>query len=143
MADKTIDKAKEADNLLRILGENLEHMSDDELLAEAVDDFGSVDAMVSAFDGIVSKAAAEARRNRLTAARSGYQATREQQQTAEGRVFQFSSTHKRAVIARANDMRHGQITMAARNEQDSEADLDKIIQDLIDLGAIDQEGNPK
>jgi hypothetical protein len=33
--------------------------------------------------------------------------------------------------------------MAARNEANSEADLDSLLQDLLELGAIDDEGNPR
>jgi hypothetical protein len=33
--------------------------------------------------------------------------------------------------------------MAARNEANSEADLDSLLQDLLELGAIDDEGTPR
>ena len=35
------------------------------------------------------------------------------------------------------------LTIAARNEDNSEADLDSLLEDLLELGVIDDEGNPR
>ena len=58
--------------------------------------------------------------------------------------MQWPVERKRALIQRfaKNDSALKQkLTLAARKGEDTEADMDSFIDDLIDLGIIDDEGN--
>ena len=46
--------------LIELLSENLDTLSEEELLDECAEDFGSVDAMVEMFDAAVANATAQA-----------------------------------------------------------------------------------
>ena len=55
MTTKTV-----SEQLIEMLSENLDTLSEEELLDECAEDFGSVDAMVEMFDAAVVKATAQA-----------------------------------------------------------------------------------
>jgi len=59
MTTKTV-----SEQLIELLSENLDTLSEEELLAECAEDFGSVDVMVKMFDAAVTKATAHARRGK-------------------------------------------------------------------------------
>lgn len=144
MAGKSTKTVSETEQLIELLSENLDTLSEEELLAECAEDFGSVDVMVKMFDAAVTKATAQAKRARLEAARQGYRnAVEQSQQTHGNNVLQLPLKEKRNLLDRLATMVPGQLTLAARNDNDSESDIDAMLRDLIELGAIDEEGNPK
>ncbi len=59
-------------------------------------------------------------------------------------MVELALEKKRALIDKFagndNQLRE-RLTMAARNEEDSEADIDSFLEDLVELGIIDDEGN--
>ncbi len=59
-------------------------------------------------------------------------------------ILQWPEERKRALIqqfARNDNTLKQKLTLAARKGEDTEADMDSFIEDLIDLGVIDDEGN--
>ena len=79
----------------------------------------------------------------MAKARQGYDAIRGK---ARAKVTELPLDRKTALVA--HFAKHPQsllakLTMAARNEANSEADLDSLLEDLLELGVIDDEGNPR
>lgn len=58
-------------------------------------------------------------------------------------VLMWSAASKRALLARLRASHQG-LTLAARDgREESDADLDSLLEDLIDLDVIDEQGNPR
>jgi len=57
---KSTKTVSETDQMIELLSENLDTLSEEELLAECAEDFGNVDVMVKMFDAAVTKATAQA-----------------------------------------------------------------------------------
>lgn len=118
-------------------------MSDAELLAEVEEEGLNAEYEADRIRAIISTATAQAAKSRLKAARAeidrGAGATR-------GQVHQLPIRDRAAVLARfANDdaKLQSRLTMAARNgESITEKEMDDILSDLRELGAIDEDGNP-
>ena len=63
--------------------------------------------------------------------------------TNQNNILTLAINDKRALIHQAKDSVHS-LTLAARNEEEmSESDINGVLQDLIDLGVIDEDGNIK
>ena len=118
-------------------------MSDAELLAEveaegldAEDEANRVRALISAATGKAGKARLKAARAEIDRAAG----------STRGQVHRLPFRDRAAVLARfANDdaKLKSRLTMAARNgEGITEAEMDDILANLRELGAIDEDGNP-
>ncbi|WP_020179955.1 hypothetical protein [Methylopila sp. M107] len=124
--------------------DEIDALSDDELLAEA-QEAGQDPAQVagelrSLIDGLIRHQAKE----RLRIARASLDARRVAMASGSANVLSFEK--KQAILKgfAENDGRlRERLTMAARNGQgSSEREVDSILQDLRDLGVIDEDGNP-
>lgn len=114
-------------------------LSDESVMAEAAETFGNAAKVAADVRLKVQAAVAEAGRRRLSEARKAIDADR----SAGGNVLQWPLQRKRELLAR---VRQGStaLTLAARQgEDETENDLDSLIEDLVDLGIIDEEGNPR
>ena len=92
---------------------------------------------------MIADAIADAGRRKLAAARAGYEARRA---ISQCNVMQWPQERKRALIqqfAQKDNTLKQKLTLAARNGKDTEADVNSFIEDLIELGMIDEEGNMK
>lgn len=129
--------------LLDELSDDLMNLSDAELLAELATDGLDVDAEAAAARSAIAGGVARAGQARLAAARTAVSRDR------KARVVRppLRVDRRDAVLARfANDdlKLKSRLTMAARKgEAISEKEMDAILDDLRELGAIDDEGNPK
>jgi len=129
--------------LLDELADDLMSLSDAELLAELATDGLDVDAEAAAARNAIAGGVAHAGQARLAAARTAVSRDR------KARVVRqpLRADRRDAVLARfANDdpKLKSRLTMAARKgEVVSEKEMDAILDDLRELGAIDDEGNPK
>lgn len=128
--------------LLDELTEDLMNLSDAELLAELADDGLSVDAEAAAARDAIAGGVARAGQLRLAAARAAVSRDR------KARVVRtpLRPDRRDAVLARfvsADPKLKSRLTMAARKgEGATEREMDAILNDLRELGAIDDEGNP-
>lgn len=114
-------------------------LSDESVMAEAEETCGNAAKVAADVRVKVQAAVAEAGRRRLAEARKAIDADR----SAGGNVLQWPLQRKRELLAR---VRQGTtaLTLAARQgEDETENDLDSLIEDLVDLGIIDEEGNPR
>ncbi|MFN3728056.1 MAG: hypothetical protein ACK4SZ_17325 [Allosphingosinicella sp.] len=122
---------------------DLTQLSDAELLAEVKAEGLDPDKEADRVRETIRMALAGRGKARLKAARSALEAARA---PAPGARRHLHVQHRRAVLARfANDddKLRQRLTMAARNgEGITDQEIDAILNDLRDLGAIDDEGNP-
>lgn len=140
--NKEQNKAREKlERLCNTLADDIDAMSDEELLAELKEAGEDADAIATRTGALVADAIVNSGRRKLAAARAGYKAQKAGQ---SGNILQWPVERKRALIQRfaENDSALKQkLTLAARKGEDTEADMDSFIDDLIDLGIIDGEGN--
>jgi hypothetical protein len=131
------------DRLADELVADIMSMSDAELLAEVEAEGLSAEAEAGRIRGIVSGAITRAAKSRLKAARAEIDRAA---RIPRGQVHQLPIRDRAAVLVRfANDdaKLKSRLTIAARNgEGITEKEMDDILADLRELGAIDEDGNP-
>lgn len=139
--NKEQKKAREKlERLCNTLADDIDAMSDEELLAELKEAGEDADAIATRTGALVADAIANSGRRKLAAARAGYEARKAGHRS---NVLQWPVERKRALIqqfAQNDNALKQKLTLAARKGDDTEADLDSFIEDLIDLGVIDDEG---
>ena len=124
-----------------ILVSDILQASDEEIVSEAHKVFDDVDSVISEARNIIDASVMKSRKSKLTAARAQLEKSKGTKQ--ETNVLLFSISDKRKLISQAKNSVDS-LTLAARNEEKvSEADADGILQDLIKLGVIDEDGNLK
>ena len=141
MSNNRDEARRQLERLTDALARDVDRLNDEELLREAKEDYGDSDKPALATKNIIRAAIAEHGKRRLAAARRAYEA-----QTTGGtpKVFELSTERKRELVERFanNDNRlREKLTMAARNQENLEDDIDSFLEDLIELGVIDDEGN--
>jgi hypothetical protein len=118
-------------------------MSDAELLAEIEAEGLNAEDEADRIRAVISTATAQSGKSRLKAARAAIDRS---VKPARGQVHQLPLRDRAAVLATfANDdtKLKSRLTMAARNgEGITEKEMDDILADLRELGAIDEDGNP-
>jgi len=132
---------RKLDRLGDALARDVDKLTNDELFREAADSHGNTDMAVSATRGVIEAAIAAHGKRRLMAARQAYKAHID---SVKSKVIEIPSDRKRALLDRFanNDIQlQEKLTMAARNETDKETDIDSFLEDLVELGVIDEEGN--
>jgi hypothetical protein len=129
-------------SLLKLLDEDLNKLSNDDLLKDAAEEYGNVDAMIDQFNSIFNSAHNRVKATRLMQAKKGYEETLQAEARARSsnNVFSWPFEKKKNLLAEIHK-RNSSLTLAARNDGDSEADIDSILEDLIELSAIDEKGN--
>ncbi len=139
-------KNEPRDELARLtdsLVEDIMETSDDEVLAEAAEDFADVDAVVNHARELIEGAIVEAGKRRMQRAK---EAVRERQQRGGPNVINLPDEKKREIVKRLvaqQPQSVEKITQAARNEGElTGSDLDAMLEALFQLGVIDDEGNP-
>ena len=139
---KSSDARVKLDRLGEALAKDLDRLSADQLSEELAAE-GDIEKTVGHMRNLVESAIAEGGRRRLARARQAYDAIEGKQRS---KVIQLPLNRKKALIAdfaRSAEALPERLTLAARNEDNSEADLDSLLEDLLELGVIDEEGNPR
>jgi len=140
---KDSDARIKLDRLGEALAKDLDALSDDELMEEIAATDEERQKTVSHTRSLIEEAIATSGQRRLAKARQAYDAIRGK---ARDKVTELPLDRKKALVAHFAKNPQAlpeKLTMAARNEANSEADLDSLLQDLLELGAIDDEGNPR
>jgi cell division FtsZ-interacting protein ZapD len=141
MNKKQNNAREQLERLCNTLADDIDAMSDDELLAELKEAGEDADAIAARTGALIADAVAIVGRRKLAAARAGYAAHKAGHRS---NVLQWPVERKRALIqhfAQNDNALKQKLTLAARKGGDTEADVDSFIEDLIDLGVIDDEGN--
>ena len=141
-----VSREKEADptlhQLIDELTEDLMKLSDAELLAEMEAEGLDAEAEAQAARDAIAAGIARAGRERLAAARAAVDRDR----TARVVRSPVPATLYATILARfANDdaKLKARLTMAARNGDGlTEKEAESLLEDLRELGVIDEEGNP-
>jgi hypothetical protein len=133
------DARQKLDRLVDALIKDIDALSDEELIEEVAAD-GDVEKAVNQVEDLIESAIAESGRRRLTRARRAYDAV-----TAKDRpkVILLPLSRKKALVAHFADSSKfpEKLTLAARNADNTEADIDGLLEDLLELGVIDDKGN--
>lgn len=150
------DRDEKARRQLRRLAESMADdifgMTDEEFLAELSETGENLDELARRGEAAIAKGIAESGRRKLAAAREGYRAAvagERDRAPSPSNVIKLPLAQKRRILERfaANDSElRAKLTMAARHGKDgeiSENDLNAFLEDLRDVGAIDDEGNLK
>jgi len=117
------------------------NLSDEELLKEAQDEFGDAASEISSARNAINSAILKSNKSRLSAAKD--QLEQKRKATNKSSILTLTLNDKRALIHQAKESVDS-LTLAARNEEEmSESDINGVLQDLIDLGVIDEDGNIK
>lgn len=122
-------------NLADDLVNDVLNTSDEEVLAEAAEDFGSAEVVIDRVRGILAKAQQQVAKQRLTAVRKTLDKQNEQQHRAK--VISLDPERARRTLKRilqdcSSDV---PITLAARKETElSDSDVLTMLEDLQSLG---------
>jgi len=136
---KETDKEK-LDRLVDSVIDDIQEMSDEEVLQLALETFGGIKPVITKFNFIVEQAEGVARKRRFDAAKEKVKVTRESSRLVS--IVNLPIERKKSILAMAQ--RNGTITtLAARSATDSEADIDTLLEDLVEFGVIDENGNPR
>jgi len=121
--------------------EDILELSDEELMKEAQEEYDDIASEISKTRNIINSAVMQSRKSRLTTAKE--QLEIKKNVTNKNNISTLNINDKRALINRAKESVDS-LTLAARNEDEmSESDIDGVLQDLIELEVIDENGNIK
>jgi hypothetical protein len=138
------DDKKELVRLAEALIQNVVTQSDDDIIAEAAEDYGDANATAERMRALVTAAANRAGRLKLEAARAALQGARLR---TSAQVMEGSFEDKKRLLLQLiakNKAVAQRLTLAARNADDlTESDLDSMLEDLRDLGLFDPADMPK
>lgn len=141
MTNNRDEARRQLDRLADTLARDVDRMTDDELLQEAAESYGDPEQAAAETRGVIEATITRHGKRRLTTARHAYEVYISK---VRSKVVELPLEKKRALIdkfARKDNQLRERLTMAARNEEDSEADIDSFLEDLVELGIIDDEGN--
>ena len=141
MSNNQNEPSVKLERLCNALADEIDAMSDEVLQAELKETGEDGDAIANQAKALIANAIARVGRRKREAARAAYEA---HQLTDRHDIRQWPMEHKRNLIqrfAQKNDELEQKLTLAARKGQDTEGDIDSLIEDLIELGLIDDEGN--
>lgn len=141
MSNNRDEALRQVERLVDTLAREVDQLTDEELFREAEEDYGDPEKAVRATRNIIQEAISAHGKRRLVSARKAYEA---QSARSDANIFSLPAERKRELVERfaSNDNQlREKLTMAARNQEDLEADIDSFLEDLIELGVIDDEGN--
>jgi len=120
-----------------VLVDDILESSDEDILNDAREEYEDLDSEINKTRSLIFSAAMKSKKLKLTILKKEIN----QNKTSANNVLSLPVDAKRKLIEDAKKS-VGSLTLAARNEDEiSEIDTDSVIQDLIDLGVIDENGN--
>jgi len=131
------------ERLSNSLADEIDAMTDEEFQSELEEAGEDITDIASRTRTLISNAMENIGHKKLIAARAGYE---HHKSAGHDNILQWSHKRKQKLInqfSQDDNYFEQKLTMAARNEGDSEFDIDSIIEDLIELGIIDDKGNIK
>ncbi|HEY9100339.1 MAG TPA: hypothetical protein VIN38_15840 [Thiobacillus sp.] len=144
MTAKKRNPSEELERLADALVEDVLNATDQEIIEEAKEDYGNAKAGADAIRTLFQLAKTRVAKGRLEAARNGLAADRAK---GMGNVLPFDISKSRKIVAKfaANDSElQGKLTMAARmGEELSDQDVQGIIEDMIKLGILSEDGSER
>jgi len=124
-----------------ILVDDILDSTDKEILSEALEKHDDIDFEIEKTRKVINEAVMKSRKSRLNEAKEQFKNSRISKQ--KNNILSLSISDKRKLINQVKESVDS-LTLAARNEEEmSESDANGVLQDLIDLGVIDESGNVK
>lgn len=141
MSTKRDKSADQLDRALDRMVEDISATSDKEILSEAIVAYGSIGGAVARVQSALKEAQKRSGKKKLEEARAELAAVKSI--TPFSGVTGLSIAAKRKILQRFAENDNPKLTMAARNGVPiGEAEIDGMLEDLIEIGAIDEQGNP-
>lgn len=145
MTNRRLTEAEQLERLNDALIQDIADLSDEEVFAEAIERFGDPQQEIERLRGLIDGALLRASKTKLDEAKSSLAAYNK---TYSNNVVALPMSKKRAVIERFTTQDpelHEKLTLAARKGEgiNTENDIEGMFGDLIELGLIDEEGNPR
>lgn len=131
------------DRLSAALASDADRLSDSELAEEVGASLGSLEDVARDVRAIFESAIAQSGKRRLAMARQGFESLHNAKQP---HLLRLTAEAKRALLERVANLNSAidqKFTLAAREGRDTQADVDGLLEDLVELGVIDDEGNIK
>lgn len=141
MTDKERKALNKLERYYDALAADLDQLTDEEVLEEAKEDGEDVDQIATHMKELIAESVNEIGRNKLAAARADLDGQRAR---STGKILQLPLFAKRGLVdefTSKDSELSKKMTLAARSGKDTEADIDSFLEDLIELGVIDDEGN--
>ncbi len=127
--------------IIDLLVEDIIESSDENILEEARIKYGNAPAEAERIRSLIASAIIRAKKEQFLLAKKELNASRSAK--SENQILNFSLDTKKALINKAKEHTPS-LTLAARNgEELTENDANCFLQDLIDLGVLDKDGNLK
>ncbi len=135
---------KQLQRLTNALIEDILEATDDEIIEEAKEDYGNPKTSADEVRLLFHLAKTNTAKTKLRAAKYNLEASRT---TELKKILPFDMTEARNIVTKfaANDSDlQGKLTMAARmGEELSDQDIQGIIEDLIELGVLHEDGSER
>ncbi|MDP1644421.1 MAG: hypothetical protein Q8L71_02815 [Thiobacillus sp.] len=142
MTGKKRNPSEELERLADALVEDILNATNQEILDEAQVDYGNAKVGADEIRALFQLARTKVAKGRLETARNGLAADRAK---GMGKVLPFDIAKSRQIVSKfaANDSElQGRLTMAARmGEELSDQDIQGIIEDMIKLGILTEDGS--
>ncbi len=124
-----------------ILVDDILEASDEEILDEANETYDDIDSEVKKTKNLIYSAVMKSRKSRLAIIKK--ELNKNKSKRLDNNILSLLVNDKRKLIEDLKKSNES-LTLAARNEEAmSEVDINSAIQDLIDLGVIDENGDRK
>lgn len=146
MTNRKITKFEQLDKLTDALINDIIELSDEETIAEAKEQYGNSSEEINRLRGIITNAL-------LSSAKAKLKDTKNQLNTyntgvKKNNIIQLSMNEKRNLIERftlQDPELTKKLTLAARKGEgiQTENDIEGMLEDMLELGLIDEDGNPK
>ncbi len=124
-----------------ILVDDILEASDEKILDEANETYDDIDSEVKKTKNLIYSAVMKSRKSRLAIIKK--ELNKNKSKRLDNNILSLPVNDKRKLIEDLKKSNES-LTLAARNEEAmSEVDINSAIQDLIDLGVIDENGDRK
>lgn len=146
MTNKKLTSIEQLDRLTDSLVKDIIELSDEEILDDAKEQFDNPIVEVERLKGIINNALLRVAKTKLTDAKNKVNAYK--QETVKSNVVHLSIAEKQTIIknftSKDPDLKQ-KLTLAARKGEgiQTENDIEGMYEDMVELGLIDEKGNPK
>lgn len=146
MTNKKLTSSEQLDRLANSLVTDIIELSDEEILDDANEQFDNPATEVDRLKSIINNALLQSAKAKLTSAKNSVNAYK--QEAIKNNVIHLSNAEKHTIIKKYTikdpDLQQ-KLTLAARKGEgiQTENDIEGMFEDMVELGLIDEEGNPK
>lgn len=146
MTNKKLTSLEQLERLTDSLVNDIIELSDEEVLEEAKELFDDPSLEIERLKNIISNAVLKSAKTKLADAKN--KVNQHKQQSTKSNVIPITIAQKRTAIQNfltKDPELQQKLTLAARKGEgiQTENDIDGMFEDMLELGLIDENGNPK